>query len=106
MTGIVDRYALKLHFSRRHGTLELAVTVGWSVSRLIHPSVIKAFFRYSASAHPPANGVSVYGLVRVGCIQIFNNVSGSVHGCLHVMIPPQTHSTKLSHVLCRISIIK
>ena len=79
MTGIVDRYALKLLFSRRHGTLELAVTVGWSVSRLIHPSVIKAFFRYSASAHPPANGVSVYGLVRVGRIQIFNNISLTIY---------------------------
>ena len=106
MTGIVDRYALKLLFSHGHGTLKLAVSVGWSVSRLIHTSVKKLFFRYSASAHPPATGMSVYGLVRVGGIQIFNNVSGSVHGSLHVMIPPQTHSTKLSRVLCRISMIK
>ena len=45
-------------------------------------------------------------VVRAGGIQILNNVTGSAHGSLHVMITPLIHSTKLSHVLCRISMLK
>ena len=101
-----DCYALKLLFS--HATLKLAVRVGWSVCQLIHPSVISVFFNIPLLqnfAHPPATGVSVYGLIGEGGIQIFYNISGSVHGSLHGMIILLIHSTKLSHALCRISML-
>ena len=45
-------------------------------------------------------------VVRAGGIQILNNVTGSAHGSLHVMITPLIHSTKLSHAICRISMMK